>query len=128
VAADALALLQGFDWPGNVRQLVNACRRLTVTAPGPEIQVADIPEELGGAGETLAGSPEWSNGLARWAEHQLDKSAHQPLLESALPEFEKALIRTALARARGHRQEAAKLLGWGRNTLTRKIRELRLDL
>ena len=87
-----------------------------------------MPEDLGGKGETLAGSPEWSSGLARWAEHQLDKGARQPLLASALPEFEKALIRTALARARGHRQEAAKLLGWGRNTLTRKIRELRLDL
>jgi two-component system nitrogen regulation response regulator GlnG len=128
VAPDALALLKAFDWPGNVRQLVNACRRLTVTAPGPEIQVADIPEEIGGKGETLAGSPEWSSGLARWAEHQLDRGARQPLLASALPEFEKALIRTALARAHGHRQEAAKLLGWGRNTLTRKIRELRLDL
>jgi len=128
VAPDALAVLKSFDWPGNVRQLVNACRRLTVTAPGPEIQVADIPEEFGGRGETLAGSPEWSAGLARWAEHQLDRGARQPLLASALPEFERALIRTALARAHGHRQEAAKLLGWGRNTLTRKIRELQLDL
>ena len=128
LAPEALALLQSFDWPGNVRQLVNACRRLTVTAPGPEIQVADIPEELGGKGETLAGAPEWSAGLARWAEHQLDRGARESLLSSALPEFEKALIRTALARAHGHRQEAARLLGWGRNTLTRKIRELRLEL
>lgn len=128
VAPDALALLKSFDWPGNVRQLVNACRRLTVTAPGPEIQVADIPEEIGGAGETLAGSPEWLGSLARWAENHLDKGSSQPLLTSALPEFEKALIRTALARSHGHRQEAAKLLGWGRNTLARKIRELRLDL
>jgi len=128
VAPDALALLQGFAWPGNVRQLVNACRRLTVTAPGPEIQVTDIPEELGGKGETLAGAPEWSAGLARWAEQQLDRGAAQPLLSRALPEFEKVLIRTALARAHGHRQEAAKLLGWGRNTLSRKIRELRLEI
>jgi two-component system nitrogen regulation response regulator GlnG len=128
VAPDALDLLKSFDWPGNVRQLVNACRRLTVTAPGPEIQVADIPEEFGGRGETFGRSPEWSSGLARWAEHQLDRGARQPLLASALPEFEKALIRIALARARGHRQEAARLLGWGRNTLTRKIRELHLDL
>ena len=54
--------------------------------------------------------------------------AAQPLLSRALPEFEKVLIRTALARAHGHRQEAAKLLGWGRNTLSRKIRELRLEI
>ncbi len=128
MAPEALARLKSYRWPGNVRQLVNACRRLTVTAPGREIQVADIPEDLGGTSETSAGSPEWSTGLARWAEHQLDQGNRQPLLTSALPEFEKALIRTALARARGHRQEAAKLLGWGRNTLTRKIRELRMEL
>jgi two-component system nitrogen regulation response regulator GlnG len=128
LAPHALAQLRAFDWPGNVRQLVNACRRLTVTAPGPEIQAADIPLDLGGRGETLAGAPEWSTGLARWAEQQLDRGADGPLLVAALPEFEKALIRTALARAGGHRQEAARLLGWGRNTLARKIRELRLDI
>jgi two-component system nitrogen regulation response regulator GlnG len=128
LAPEALALLRAFDWPGNVRQLVNACRRLTVTAPGREIQVADIPAELGGAGGSGAGSPDWSSGLTRWAEHQLARGSPTPLLASALPEFERVLIRTALARAHGHRQEAAKLLGWGRNTLTRKIRELELDL
>ena len=128
MSPDAMALLRSFDWPGNVRQLINACRRLTVTAPGPEIQVADIPAEFGGKGETLAGSPEWSTGLARWAQQELDRGAAEPLLTSALPEFEKALVRIALARAHGHRQEAARLLGWGRNTLARKIRELRLDV
>jgi two-component system nitrogen regulation response regulator GlnG len=128
VTPDALQLLAGFEWPGNVRQLINACRRLTVTAPGPEIQVADIPEELGGSAQSIAGTPEWSAGLARWAEQQLERGGRRPLLASALPEFEKALIRTALARAHGHRQEAARMLGWGRNTLTRKIRELSLDL
>ncbi len=128
LAGDALALLARFEWPGNVRQLVNACRRLTVTAPGAEIQATDIPAEFGGRGETPAGSPEWSTGLARWAEQQLERGAREPLLTRAQPEFEKVLIRTALARAHGQRQEAARLLGWGRNTLARKIRELQLDL
>ncbi len=82
MAPEALALLRGFDWPGNVRQLVNACRRLTVTAPGLVIQVEDIPAELGGKGETLAGSPEWSVSLARWAERQLDTGDRSPLLAS----------------------------------------------
>jgi len=126
VTADALALLKGGGWPGNVRQLVNACRRLTVTAPGAEIQAADIPAELGGGGRP-SGAPEWSASLARWAGQQLEGGASVPLLDAALPEFEKALIRAALARARGHRQEAARLLGWGRNTLARKMRELGLD-
>jgi two-component system nitrogen regulation response regulator GlnG len=66
--------------------------------------------------------------LARWAEQQLDTQPDRPLLATALPEFETALIRTALLRARGRRQEAARLLGWGRNTLARKIKELRIEV
>jgi two-component system nitrogen regulation response regulator GlnG len=123
----AQGLLQACDWPGNVRQLVNICRRLMVTAPGEEIQVADIPAELGGSPAPPADTSVWSSRLAGWAAQQLDHGAPRPLLETALPEFERALIRTALSRARGHRQEAARLLGWGRNTLARKIRELRIE-
>jgi two-component system nitrogen regulation response regulator GlnG len=125
LAQDAQAVLLRFDWPGNVRQLVNACRRLTVVAPGREIQLQDIPRELGGdaRGESVG---EWDQMLRSWAERRL-ASGEVPLLGAALPRFERTLIETALARSRGHRQEAARLLGWGRNTLTRKIRELGID-
>ena len=129
VAAESL--LCSFDWPGNVRQLVNACRRLTVTVPGSEIRAGDIPAEIGGDREAIDDS-DWIRGLASWAERELAKRSTtdgelQPLLERALPEFERALIRVALASVNGRRQEAAKLLGWGRNTLTRKIRDLGID-
>jgi two-component system nitrogen regulation response regulator GlnG len=127
LTSEATALLMSFDWPGNVRQLVNACRRLTVTAPGNEIGIDDIPGELGGqSGHTPKGA-DWVSSLSRWAEHQLDNNAGTPLLETAQPDFERALIRTALARANGRRQDAAKMLGLGRNTLTRKIRDLGID-
>jgi two-component system nitrogen regulation response regulator GlnG len=128
LTAEAEARLQAFDWPGNVRQLVNACRRLTVTAPGTEIRVEDIPAEIGGTESADTGRPEWVLDLSRWAEQQLDANGQQPLLDKALPEFEKALIRVALTRAKGRKQDAARLLGWGRNTLTRKIKELDLDM
>jgi two-component system nitrogen regulation response regulator GlnG len=124
---DAQAHLVAFDWPGNVRQLVNACRRLTVTAPGAEIRPEDIPADLGGRSGVRAGTSDWSLRLSRWAENALQDGTGKPLLETALPEFEKVLITAALAHARGHRQDAARLLGWGRNTLARKIREHRLD-
>ncbi|MEZ5564171.1 MAG: nitrogen regulation protein NR(I) [Gammaproteobacteria bacterium] len=131
VAAEAVALLTDFSWPGNVRQLVNICRRLTVTAPGAEIRAEDIPGELGGkvAGDSRArgGGADWSQRLARWAEEELDTAGDDSLLDRALPEFERTLINVALTRARGHRQDAARMLGWGRNTLTRKIREHGLD-
>ncbi|MBM4195743.1 MAG: nitrogen regulation protein NR(I) [Gammaproteobacteria bacterium] len=127
IAAEALVVLQRFDWPGNVRQLVNVCRRLTVTAPGAEIQVADIPAELGGPAARAGATPDWSASLARWADRELEQGKDKPLLDTAQPEFERTLIRTALARVGGHRQDAARALGWGRNTLTRKMRELGMD-
>ncbi len=122
---EALATLAAFDWPGNVRQLVNACRRLTVLAAGREIARADVPADLGGAG-AIASSLGWSNSLASWAQARL-AAGGPPLLEDAVPEFERTLIREALRAAHGGRQDAAKLLGWGRNTLTRKLKELGMD-
>jgi len=125
---EAQARLQSFDWPGNVRQLVNVCRRLTVTAPGNEIRVEDVPDDIGGVESADARRSEWVVDLSRWAERHLDRGGEEPLLETALPDFERALIRVALARAKGRRHEAARLLGWGRNTLTRRIKELELDV
>ncbi|MGI9245866.1 MAG: nitrogen regulation protein NR(I) [Steroidobacteraceae bacterium] len=123
-AARALA---AFDWPGNVRQLVNACRRLTVLAAGREITLDDIPADLRGAGVTAgAGGSEWSQALASWAQSRL-LSGGPPLLEEATPEFERTLLREALKITRGGRQDAARLLGWGRNTLTRKLKELGME-
>jgi two-component system, NtrC family, nitrogen regulation response regulator GlnG len=125
LSAEASEVMQKYDWPGNVRELVNVCRRLTVTAAGREIAVQDLPHELGG----IAAQPsaDWTTGLAQWAEGQLAADQGLPLLNEALPAFERTLIVTALRRARGKRLEAAKLLGWGRNTLTRKIKELGLE-
>lgn len=123
----ALDLLQAFDWPGNVRQLVNATRRLTVIAPGGVITETDIPADLGGDVLTRGAEKEWTRYLADWAEQQLEKPDSAALLDMALPELERTLITVALKRTAGCRQDAARLLGWGRNTLTRKMRSLAID-
>ena len=123
---EAATRLAAFDWPGNVRQLVNATRRLTVTAPGREIRPEDIPADLGGAAAALPDSAGWLRELEAWARRQLG-TAGAPLLDAAVPDFERTLIRVALAHSQGRRQDAARLLGWGRNTLTRKMRELGMD-
>ncbi len=125
---DALRLLCAFDWPGNVRQLVNACRRLTVTAPGNVIGLADVPSEFGGATGVDPAAHAWTMNLEQWASAQLQGDNDKPLLNDALPAFERTLILAALRQASGQRGEAARLLGWGRNTLTRKIAQLKLDL
>jgi two-component system nitrogen regulation response regulator GlnG len=127
IDADALDVLQGYEWPGNVRQLVNATRRLTVTAPGTVITSADIPQDLGGNVPSQRAVQEWTRSLASWAEREVGTKDAGPLLDKALPEFEKTLIQIAMSQTKGHRQEAAKLLGWGRNTLARKMKSLHLE-
>ncbi len=124
--SSAESALVAFDWPGNVRQLVNACRRLTVTAPGREIRLEDIPPDLGGSAGAHAASHDWMDKLANWAEAELDSGAKR-LLDQAVPEVERILIGVALRKSDGLKQDAAKLLGWGRNTLTRKMKELGMD-
>jgi two-component system nitrogen regulation response regulator GlnG len=123
----AESLLTQYAWPGNVRELVNLSRRLTVLAPGREVQVTDLPPEMRPSEASTTGAlGDWPQQLARWAEAQLDTDG-QPLLDIAAPEFERVLARAALKRTQGHRQEAARRIGWGRNTLTRKLRELGLE-
>jgi two-component system, NtrC family, nitrogen regulation response regulator GlnG len=126
LTAEARAKLLAYEWPGNIRELVNICRRLCVLAPGNEIRVEDLPREINVERGTSRDGLEWSRALALWA----DREAASPrplLLKRALPEFERVLIRSALKRTGGRRQDAAKLLGWGRNTLTRKLKELGLN-
>ena len=122
--SDAIEALQSYEWPGNVRQLVNAARRLTVTAPGNVITAQDVPQDFGGTGRISGEQKEWTQRLNDWAEQQLARDDNAPLIDAALPEFEKTLIRLALAKCQGRRQDAARMLGWGRNTLTRKIKSL----
>jgi two-component system nitrogen regulation response regulator GlnG len=117
--------LVAFSWPGNVRQLVNATRRLTVTAPGREIREEDIPADLGGEGLAV-NADDWCRELEAWAARHL-AGGGPPLLSVATARFERTLAQAALERVQGRRQEAAKLIGWGRNTLTRKLRELGLE-
>ncbi len=152
--------LSALDWAGNVRQLENLCRWLTVMAPGREVVLEDLPQELrdgrampaANAATSVvletraepepaaansapvsapvsydnAGEHRWDDQLAHWAETRLAEGADH-LLDEAIPSLERVMIRAALARTDGHRQEAARLLGWGRNTLTRKIKELGME-
>ncbi len=115
--------LAALPWPGNVRQLENTCRWLTVMASGKEVLMEDLPPELREQRVPTQAQNDWEGALARWAGHQL-AAGEQGVLANALPRFERILIETALGCTGGRRQEAARLLGWGRNTLTRKIKEL----
>jgi len=119
--------LTQLSWPGNVRQLENFCRWVTVMASGVEIHIDDLPPELRQDTDVIEVSDEWEATLRKWAQSSLSKGDSE-LLRSAVPRFEAILIEEALKKSSGRRQDAAKLLGWGRNTLTRKIKQLNLDL
>jgi len=127
---EALKTLAAFPFQGNVRQLENICHWLTVMAPGQRIEAADLPAEVR---EPVAGTADAQVGAEHW-QSALDRELAQALArgergagERLEREFERTLILRALAHTGGHRMEAAQWLGWGRNTLTRKIQELGLE-
>jgi two-component system nitrogen regulation response regulator GlnG len=123
-----LNYLQQCAWPGNVRQLENICRYLTVMASGKEILLDDLPSELTektALSNTTTEVSSWPVALQKWVDEELVKG-NCNIIESALPEFEKILLERALHFTQGRKQEAAKKLGWGRNTLTRKLKELNM--
>jgi two-component system nitrogen regulation response regulator GlnG len=124
---DVIDYLQQLDWPGNVRQLENTCRWLTVMASGSEIHTEDLPPELlAEAGIVKEGSANWEDALEQWVNKRL-VSGESDILSDATPAFERTLIKVALKHTGGRKQDAAKLLGWGRNTLTRKLKELDMN-
>ena len=120
--------LSNLDWPGNVRQLENTCRWLTVMASGREVHLRDLPPELGKTSPRLntAGPSDWRDQLSQWARNELLQGKEQ-ILREALPAFEQVMIDVALQHTQGRKRDAAELLGWGRNTLTRKLKELGLS-
>lgn len=128
LSSETQHLFQHFSWPGNVRQLENMCRWLTVMAAGREVLLSDIPPEL--QGEAAANTPpadgNWQQLLRQWAERELQMGRRE-ILSQAVPDFERTMIEVALAQTAGRKKEAAQLLGWGRNTLTRKLQEYQLD-
>ncbi|WP_029888857.1 nitrogen regulation protein NR(I) [Polycyclovorans algicola] len=152
---DVMTRLTEYHWPGNVRQLENVCRWLTVMAPGSDVHLSDLPVEITAAAAPSVAAPpplpasvprtgtvdtapaapplavlpdadHWDTLLRQWAEGQLS-SGRDELIVEATDRLERALIDVALQATRGQRQEAAKRLGWGRNTLTRKIKELNIE-
>ncbi|OTG82227.1 nitrogen regulation protein NR(I) [Acinetobacter sp. ANC 4648] len=131
--------IQQLPWPGNVRQLENTCRWLTVMITGREVYPEDLPSELRQiplqrngehnpipAGIDRIAPHHWDELLGQWVIQKL-KNGEMKILDIATPMFERTLIIAALQQTRGRKRHAAELLGWGRNTLTRKLKELGMD-
>lgn len=131
LASETEKYLAQLDWPGNVRQLENTCRWLTVMASGKQVLLADLPPELTTAPKVLSpisGETQhsWQEALAAWVQQKLT-AGEEDILAQAGPEFERIVLKQALQFTHGHKQDAARRLGWGRNTLTRKLKELDME-
>ena len=127
LSSEVEQFLSLLPWAGNVRQLENTCRWLTVMASGREVHMEDLPPELRDSPvEKNVTSGSWQQQLRSWADAELH-AGRQDILASAVPIFERTLIETALSHTRGRKRDAAELLGWGRNTLTRKLKELGMN-
>ena len=126
ISKEAERVMSQLPWPGNVRQLENVCRWLTVMASGQEVLPSDLPPEIHGDSsieKPSAESGDWPDLLASWTDKQL-RDGHHNILNDAMLTFERVMLERALQHTHGHKQDAAKRLGWGRNTLTRKLKEL----
>jgi two-component system nitrogen regulation response regulator GlnG len=125
--AAAIKFLCAVNWSGNVRQLENVCHWLTVMAPGQNIDVVDLPPELKSDSSKSAAALSWQEALANEVLEALSRD-EQNILETRTQIFERILITKALEHTHGRRIEAANQLGMGRNTLTRKIQELSIEV
>ena len=126
LSKEALEFLEKYDWPGNVRQLENICYWLTLMSPTQNIKVEDLPSEIKDhEAQEVEASSDWEQGLAAWLK-ELSEHKDSDLLDIVNPKLDKILIQTALEKTNGRKNEAAVLLGWGRNTLSKKIKELGL--
>ena len=129
LSKQASEFLSNYTWPGNVRQLENTCRWLTVMASGKDILLDDLPPEIlnkpthSSASGRSSVSDDWVEAFEAWLDKEFSEGKSD-INSIAQPTFEKALIEVALKHTRGHKQDAAKRIGWGRNTITRKMQEL----
>lgn len=122
---DTLRYLSSLSWPGNVRQLENTCHWLAVMTSGQTVHMSDLPPELLSdtqAGDNIAAG-DWRQTLSVETQQKL-LSGDTEIAAGIIADVEKILIEAALQKTNGRKNDAAKLLGWGRNTLTRKIKEL----
>ncbi len=127
ISEDTMAYLSSLSWPGNVRQLENTCHWLAVMTSGQTIHISDLPAELVSENQLsdIESGDNWQQKLTAKVQKQL-LSGETEIASQLISEVEKILIEAALKKTNGRKNDAAILLGWGRNTLTRKIKELGL--
>jgi len=123
LSSEVIDVIASYDWPGNVRQLENICYWLALMTPTQNVKVQDLPSEIKDYEKEESSSNSWEESFETWIK-SLALSMDKDLMHVANKKLEKIMIKTALDKTKGRKNEAAILLGVGRNTLTKKIKEL----
>jgi two-component system nitrogen regulation response regulator GlnG len=122
LSPEALLALTQYNWPGNVRQLENTCYWIALMAPTQNVKLEDLPTEIiSNEQSPQTQINDWQNGFSQWL-GEVYQSNPENMLETIEPELDKIMINFALEKTGGKKQEAAKVLGLGRNTLSKKIK------
>ena len=122
LSPEALLALTQYSWPGNVRQLENTCYWIALMAPTQNVKLEDLPTEIiSNEQSPQTQINDWQTGFSQWL-GEVYQSNPENMLETIEPELDKIMINFALEKTGGKKQEAAKVLGLGRNTLSKKIK------
>ena len=122
LSPEALLALTQYNWPGNVRQLENTCYWIALMAPTQNVKLEDLPAEIFSNEQSPQTQiNDWQTGFSQWL-GEVYQSNPENMLETIEPELDKIMINFALEKTGGKKQEAAKVLGLGRNTLSKKIK------
>jgi len=122
LSPEALLALTQYGWPGNVRQLENTCYWIALMAPTQNVKPEDLPNEIINSDQSpQIRNNDWQSGFSQWL-GEIYNSNSENMLEIIEPALDRVMIDFALEKTGGKKQEAAKVLGLGRNTLTKKIK------
>ena len=116
-------VIANYNWPGNVRQLENICYWLALMTPTQNVKIQDLPSEIKDHEAEEPISDSWEDRFNSWIKN-IASSVDKDLMGIANKKLDKIIIRAALDKTNGRKNEAAILLGLGRNTLSKKMKDL----
>ena len=113
-----------YAWPGNIRELQNVCKYLSVMSTDSIITINELPKDLLAKEDNHNKSENWEEILESWILKEFNNDSEN-ISEKINNVYESILIKSALKLSGGNKTEAAKILGWGRNTITNKMKSIK---
>ena len=110
-----------YDWPGNIRELQNVCKYLSIMSPDDTIKLDDLPNNIFNKEKEKSSENDWEMNLEKWILNRFDSNSKN-ISKEIDSIYNSILIKSSLKMSKGNKTEAAKILGWGRNTISNKMK------